>query len=95
MLVGKGVVKDENESGLIVRAHATHVDLRTLIKDKLLELDALKTRKVIRDDVGDNDELHVHNSERVVFDERVEARGVVECLWLGHSRPASLCVHVR
>jgi hypothetical protein len=95
LLAGDGAIKDEDESELTLRVHTMQVDHHIFKREKLFELEAKHIRVVRSEDVADFDQLHVHNCERVVFHERVEARGVVEWLGLGHSRPASLCFHVR
>jgi hypothetical protein len=71
------------------------VDGQIFIREKLFELEAKNIWIVSRVDVIDLKKGHIHNSERVVYHERVKTRGVVSCLWLMWSTPVSICVHVK
>ena len=95
MLLRKRIIEDKDEAELTLRVDMLQVDRQILKREKLFELEAKHIRIVRRVDFKDLKQVHIHNSKRVVFHDRVKARGVVHRLWLVRSTPVIIKVHVK
>ncbi len=95
LLVRKRVIEDKDEAEVTRRVDMVQVDRQIFKREKRFELEAKHIWIVRRVDVRDLKQLHIHHSKRVVFHDRVKARGVVHRLWLVRSTPVIIKVHVK